>query len=69
MAEKSACQTRNPEVLGSIPALGTCWICSQLSQVQIHGHWLPPASWGFSSCYVVFELFVSIKYLSGAPVN
>ena len=38
----------NPEVQGSIPALGTCWICSQLSQVQIHGHWLPPASWGFN---------------------
>ena len=46
-AEKSACQTRIPEVLGSILTLGTCWICSQSSQVQIHGHWLPPASWGF----------------------
>ena len=21
-------------------------------------NWLPPASWGFKSCYVVFELFV-----------
>ena len=26
------------------------------------------ASWGFKSCYVVFELFVS-KYSSGVPVN
>ena len=24
--------------------------------------WLPPASWGFKSCYVVLELFVS-KYV------
>ena len=31
-------------------------------------NWLPPASWGFKSCYVVFELFFS-KYLSGVPVN
>ena len=31
-------------------------------------NWLPPASWGFKSCYLVFELFVS-KYLSGVPVN
>ena len=31
-------------------------------------NWLPPASWGYKSCYVVFELFVS-KYLSGVPVN
>ena len=47
VAKKSACQTRNPEVLGSTSVLGTCWICSQLSQVQIHSHWLPPAGWGF----------------------
>ena len=47
VAKKSACQTHNPEVLGSTPVLGTCWICSQLSQVQIHSHWLPPAGWGF----------------------
>ena len=55
--------------------LATCWICSLSSRVQIFGHackiiayWLPHASWGFKSCYVVFELFVS-KYLSGVPVS
>ena len=31
--------------------------------------WLPPASWGFWSCYAVFELLFVSKYLSGVPVN
>ena len=38
MAEWSARRTRNPVVLGSSPALDTCWICSRLSRVQILGH-------------------------------
>ena len=38
VAEWSARQTRNPAVPGSSPALATCWICSQLSRVQILGH-------------------------------
>ena len=38
VAEWSAHGTRNPAVLGSSPALLTCWICSQLSRVQILGH-------------------------------
>ena len=38
VAEWSAHGTRNPGVLGSSPALPTCWICSQLSRVQILGH-------------------------------
>ena len=64
MAEWSARRTRNPAVPGSSPALATCWIFSRSSRVQILGHackianWLPPVSWGFKSCYVVFELFV-----------
>ena len=32
VAEWSACWTLNPAVLGSSPALATCWICSRLSQ-------------------------------------
>ena len=36
------------------------------SRLQILANWLPPASWGFKSCYVVFELVVS-KYSSGVP--
>ena len=35
---------------------------------RLIANWLPPSSWGFLSCYVVFELFVS-KYLSGVPIN
>ena len=38
VAEWSARQTRNPAVLGSSPALATCWICSPASRVQIYGH-------------------------------
>ena len=60
---------------GSRPALFTVWICSQSSRDQIPGHsrkqpaGCPPASRGFQSCHVLFELFVS-KYMSGlVPVN
>ena len=38
MTEWSARQTRNPAILGSSPALATCWICARSSQVQILGH-------------------------------
>ena len=38
MAEWSARRTPNPAVLGSSPALATCWICSPASRVQILGH-------------------------------
>ena len=37
------------------------------SRLQI-ANWLPPASWGLQSCYVMLKLFVS-KYLSVVPVN
>ena len=75
MVEWSATM-RNPAVPGSNPSLVTFWICSWPSLVQILGHackqptaWLPPASWGFESCYVVFELLFVSKYLSVVPVN
>ena len=38
VAEWSACRTRNPAVLGSSPALATCWICARSSRVQILDH-------------------------------
>ena len=38
VAEWSARRTLNPAVLGSSPALATCWICSRSYQVQILGH-------------------------------
>ena len=38
VAEWSARRTRNPAVPGSSPAMGTCWICSRSSLVQILGH-------------------------------
>ena len=38
VAEWSARRTSNPAVLGSSPALATCWICSPLSRVQVLGH-------------------------------
>ena len=54
MAEWSVRQMCNPVVLGSSPALATCWICSRSSRVEILAHackkptgCIPPASWGF----------------------
>ena len=48
---------------------GYLLVCSWSFPFEILSHaWLPPASWGIQSCYVVFDLFVS-KYLSGVPVN
>ena len=68
MAEWSARRTRNPAVPGSSPALINRWICSRWSNFKFSAmlliaNWLPPASWGFQSCYVVFEIFVS-EYLT-----
>ena len=38
LAEWSASQTRDPTSPGSSLALATCWVCSQLSLVQIIGY-------------------------------
>ena len=38
MAEWSAHQTPNPVALSLSPNLAMCWICSQLSRVQILSH-------------------------------
>ena len=38
MAEWSVRQMCNPVVLGSSPALATCWICSRSSRVQLLGY-------------------------------
>ena len=67
MTEWSARRTRTPAVPGSSPALATCWICSRSSRVQILGHackianWLPPASWGFKSCYLFSKYLLIVK--------
>ena len=38
VAEWSGRRTRKPVVLGSSPAMATCWICSRQSRAQILGH-------------------------------
>ena len=61
MAHWPAHQTHNAVVPSPCPALTTCWICFWSSQDQFLGlslsSWLPPASWGFQSCYFLFALF------------
>lgn len=67
MAKWSVCQTHNPAVQGLSTTLATCWICSQLSQVEILGHTFN-SQLGASilpSCDVIFESFVSKEYLNG----
>ena len=64
VAEWSVPQIHNLAVLGSSPALASCWIC--FLPVSDSGCLLPVGV--FKSCDVVFELFVS-KYLNGVPVN
>ena len=70
VAEWSARRTPNPAVLGSSPALATCWICSPASRVQILGHackkptgcLLPVRVFNLVMLYLINELFFS-KYL------
>ena len=63
MAHWPAHQTHNAVVPSPCPALTTksCWICFWSCQDQFLGlslfSWLPPASWGFLSCYFLFALF------------
>ena len=61
MAQWPAHQTYNAVVPGPCSALTTCWICFWSCQDQFLGlllsSWLPPASWGFLSCYFLSALF------------
>ena len=58
MAQWTAHQTHNAVVAGPCPALTTCfWSCQYQFLGLLLSSWLPPASWGFLSCYFLFALF------------
>ena len=58
MAQWTAHQTHNAVVAGPCPALTTCfWSCQDQFLGLLLSSWLPPASWGFLSCYFLFALF------------
>ena len=58
MAQWTAHQTPNAVVAGPCPALTTCfWSCQDQFLGLLLSSWLPPASWGFLSCYFLFALF------------
>ena len=70
LAEWSA---RRPAVLGSSSALGTCWISSRSSRVEIVGHGVnsqlvASCLLGFLILLCCIEWFVS-KYLTGVSVS
>ena len=58
MAQWTAHQTHNAVVAGPCPALTTCfWSCQDQFLGLLLSSWLPPASWGFLSCYFLSALF------------